>query len=125
MSNTEELAIPIVEEEVEVDKRLVETGHVRVKTSVEEVHEVLRDSVRRGIIDVERRPVGEFVTATPSVREEGDVLIVPVLEERAVVEKRLFLVEEIHLRRSTETVPVELPTTRRVTRVAVEDTTDQ
>lgn len=125
MNNSDRIAIPVVEEDVSIEKRLVETGHVRVNTSIDEVHEVLRDTLRRGVVDVARRPVGAFVANTPSVREEGDVLIIPVLEERAVVEKRLFLVEEIHVRRSTETVPVELPTTRRVTRVEVEDTTDQ
>lgn len=117
------VAIPIAEEILRVDKREIETGRVRVRTQVEVVDEVLRDSVRRGLVDVERVPVGAFVTNTPQVREEGDVLIVPVLEERAVVEKRLFLVEEVRLRRTTETVPVEIPASRRVTRVEIDDQT--
>ena len=33
------------------------------------------------------------------VRTEGDVTIIPVVEERYVMEKRLVLVEELHVRR--------------------------
>ena len=36
------------------------------------------------------------------MREEGDVTIIPVLEEIVVVEKRLVLKEELHVRRVTE-----------------------
>ena len=34
----------------------------------------------------------------PPVRREGDVVIVPVMEEVLVVEKRLMLKEELHIR---------------------------
>jgi stress response protein YsnF len=35
----------------------------------------------------------------PSVRQEGDVTIIPVVEEILVVERRLVLKEEVHIRR--------------------------
>jgi stress response protein YsnF len=49
----------------------------------------------------------------PSTREEGDTLIVPVVEEQLVVSKRLVLKEEIHIRRErtqsrvSQSVPIE------------------
>ena len=46
--------------------------------------------------------------------------IVPVLEEMLVVEKRLLLKEEIHLRRKVETETFEAPVTLRKQRVEVE-----
>lgn len=62
---------------------------------------------------------------TPVVRVEGDVTTVSVFEERLVIEKRLFVVEELHLRRITSIDPVEIPVTLRRTEVEVErDTTE-
>jgi stress response protein YsnF len=45
---------------------------------------------------------------------------VPVLEEVLVVEKRLVLKEELHLRRKVETETFEAPVTLRKQRVEVE-----
>ena len=45
-----------------------------------------------------------------------------MIEERLVVEKRLFLVEEVHIFRSAVAEAVELPTTLRRTRVDVDRT---
>ncbi len=54
---------------------------------------------------MERVPVGRVVQEAPQTRQEGDTLIVPVLEEVLVVEKRLVLKEELHIRkRSSERV---------------------
>lgn len=52
-------------------------------------------------------PVGRQVEATPAVREEGDVTIYPVMEERLVVEKRLFLKEELRVTRTVRLEPFE------------------
>jgi len=54
----------------------------------------------REAVEVERREVGRFVDEAPPVREEGDLIIVPVLEEVLVIEKRLRLTEELVIRRS-------------------------
>jgi len=48
-------------------------------------------------------PVGRVVAEAPGVRDEGDELVVPVLEEVLVVQKQLFLREELRIsRRRTE-----------------------
>jgi stress response protein YsnF len=117
---SDDVHIPIVEEEATVSKRLVDTERVTVRTSSEEQHVVVRDQVRREHVEVIRVAKDEQVAEAPAVRFEGDVTIVPVLEERLVVEKRLFLVEELHLRRGVDHQAVELPTTLRRTRVDVE-----
>jgi stress response protein YsnF len=117
---SDDLRIPIVEEEATVVKRSVETERVSVRTSSEEQHVVVRDEVRREHVEVTRVAKDEEVADVPSIRVEGDVTIVPVLEERLVVEKRLFLVEELHLRRAVDHQNVELPITLRRTRVEVE-----
>ena len=78
-------------------------GPVRVVVSTRtEVIEEARDAeLNVADVDIERVPVGAEIDVVPDVRTEGDVTIVPVVEERLVIEKRLILVEEIRIRRST------------------------
>ena len=45
-------------------------------------------------------PIDRQVDVAPKIRIEGDLTIVPVLEEILVVEKRLILKEEVHIRRT-------------------------
>lgn len=59
---------------------------------------VEEDLVRESVV-VDRVTINRVVDVVPPVREEGDVIIVPVVEEIVVVERRLILKEEIHLRR--------------------------
>ena len=58
--------------------------------------------------------------SAPQIRTEGDVTIVPVLEEVLVVEKRLVLKEELHIRRRIITETVEVPVTLHKQRAIVE-----
>ncbi|RYF03720.1 MAG: DUF2382 domain-containing protein [Oxalobacteraceae bacterium] len=120
MAMSDDLRIPIVEEEATILKRSVDTERVTVRTASDERQVVVRDEVRREHVEVTRVPKDEEVAEAPAVRIEGDVTIVPVLEERLTVQKRLFLVEELHLRRTVDHQPVELPTALRRTRVDVE-----
>jgi stress response protein YsnF len=53
------------------------------------------------------------IDAAPPIRTEGDVTIIPVVEEILVVEKRLMLREEIHVRQTATTQSVEVPVTLR------------
>jgi len=112
--------VPIVEEELRVSKRQVVKGRVRVRTVVDTVEKVAREELRSETIEVTRVPIDREVTEAPAVRTEGDVTIVPVLEEVLVVEKRLVLKEELHLRRKVETETFEAPVTLRKQRVEVD-----
>ncbi len=114
-----ETRIPIVAEEAYVIKRTAHAERVTVRTLPEEEQIVLRDHVSREHLDVTRVPIDREVAEPPQIRTEGDLTIVPVLEERVVLEKRLFLVEELHVRRTTHSEPVEIPTTVRRTRVEI------
>jgi Domain of unknown function (DUF2382) len=53
------------------------------------------------VIEVERVNIGKIVDNAPPIRHEGDTTILPVLEEVevVVVERRIMLKEEIHVRR--------------------------
>jgi stress response protein YsnF len=112
--------VPVVEESAIIGKRQVVTGRVRVRTVTDTVEELAHASVQREDIEVTRVPIDRVVETAPEIRTEGDVTIVPVLEEVLVVEKRLVLKEELHIRRRVETETVEVPVTLRKQRAVVE-----
>jgi stress response protein YsnF len=117
---TDELRIPIVEETAQVFKRATTTDRVRVRTTAEEHPVTISEQLFRGHVVSHRVPVEQEITETPPIRTEGEVTIVPIVEERLVVEKRLFLVEELHLTRETVLEHVEIPEVLRRTRVDIE-----
>lgn len=99
-----EIVLPLIAEEIAVGKRTVETGGVRVhKTVREDVRRIDEPTVRERL-DVERVEINQFVETAPAVRYEGDVMIVPVLEEVVVTQKRLLLREEIRLTKRREQI---------------------
>jgi stress response protein YsnF len=101
--------IELVEERAVIGKRLVDSGGVRVSTRTEVQTEMVNAALQEFAVEVERVPAGRFVEAEEEARVEGDVTILPVYEERLVVEKRLYLVEEVHLRRVTRTHEIQEP----------------
>lgn len=101
----QELRIPVIREEVVVRTRQVERGGVRVHKTVGEREEVVEQPTYHEDVQVERIAIGQQVDRAPAVREEGDTLIIPVVEEMLVVEKRLVLKEEIRItRHRTQTI---------------------
>ncbi len=98
------VVIPIVEELLTVDKRAVITGGVHLTKHVTEREEVIDEALLRESVTVERVPINKIVAEAPPSRQEGDTLIVPVLEEVLVTEKRLMLKEEIRITRTQTTV---------------------
>ncbi|WP_119681254.1 YsnF/AvaK domain-containing protein [Indioceanicola profundi] len=91
--------IPLHEEVLSVGKKAVETSTVRVETHVHAREQTVEQELDSTTVDIVRVPVGRVVETAPEVRQDGDVLIVPVLEEELVVTKRLILKEEVHITR--------------------------
>lgn len=90
--------IPVVEEQLRIDKKLTETGIVRISKQVTERAETLTVPLAYEEIQVERVAINQFIDAAPpAVRYEGETMIISVMKEVAVVEKRLMLVEELHV----------------------------
>jgi len=112
--------IPLAEETATVGKRQVVTGRVRVQTVTDTVEELAHADVQQETVEVTRVPIDRIVETTPEIRTEGDLTIVPVLEEVLVVEKRLVLKEELHIRRRATTETVVVPITLRKQRAVVE-----
>jgi stress response protein YsnF len=95
--------IPVIEEQVGVGTRTVETGRgVRIHKAVTEHAVAIDERLLREDVQVTRVPVDRVVARdqAPAVRYEGDTLVVPVLEEVLVVERRLRIKEEIRITRA-------------------------
>lgn len=116
----EERSLHLAEERLVVDKRTVETGRVRIRTMPFEREERVRERLASEDVTVERVPVDREVDAPPPIREEDGVLVIPVVEEFLVVEKRLRVTEELHVRRRRRVDEIDEPVTLRSTRAVVE-----
>ena len=117
--------IPIIEEHAIVERHEVQTDHVRVRTVVEEKQTDVVARIAREELIVERRRVEREVAIAPPPVEEGDTLIVSVVEERLVVEKRLFVIEELVVRRVAHVEDVHMPTTLKTMHAVVEQDSAQ
>jgi uncharacterized protein (TIGR02271 family) len=115
--------LPVGEERLHVAKRDVLSGRVRISTATDTIEEVVRQELQSVRAEVERVPIDRYLEpgeALPQPRTEGDLTIIPVLEEVLVVEKRLLLREELHIRREASVEDVEIPVTLRRQRAVVE-----
>jgi stress response protein YsnF len=109
------LVVPVVQEEANVT-RVVHTNRVEIAKTVHERMETVDEPLLSEEVEIERvtinRPLksasislgdGKAAAMEESqaaqVRREGDVLIIPLVEEVLVVEKRLVLREEVRIRK--------------------------
>jgi len=95
----QKLVFPVIEEQAFVDKRVIETGKVRISKQISEREELIDVPLFREEVTVERIPVNQYVDQPPQVRHEGDVMIIPVVQEQLVMQRRLVLVEELRVRK--------------------------
>lgn len=122
-ARTDGEVIPLVEDEVRVSTRDVVTGRVRVRTVTDTVEDVVRQELQGVRADVERLPVDQMLdpgSPPPRPRVEGNVTVVPIVEEILVVEKRLLLKEEVRITLTDTTDSVEVPVQLRRQRAVIE-----
>jgi len=91
--------IPVVEERVKIQTRTRESGTVAIHKRVHERTEVVDQPLQSEEVEIERIPVNRVVEASIPPRYEGDTMVISLLEELLVVEKRLLLREEVHIKK--------------------------
>lgn len=121
----ETIVMPLAVEDAVVSKRVRRTL-VRASRTTSNRSEAVEVDLKQEQVVIERVAIGRIVDAVPPVRQEGDVTIMPVVEEELVVVRRLVLKEEVYIRRVQTTVSqVETVTLRQqhvsVTRTALDD----
>jgi uncharacterized protein (TIGR02271 family) len=95
-------------EELRIGKRLEKKGEVRVSKHVETEHVSQQVPLRREEVHVERRPVERMVGSAAEMRD--DEIVVPVMGEEAVIEKRPVVKEEIVISKEPTTVQEQVET---------------
>ncbi|MGN7871715.1 YsnF/AvaK domain-containing protein [Paracoccus sp. 22332] len=117
---TERDFIPVVEETATVSTRRVVSGRVRIATQTEEINHLLPTDLASVEVDVVRVPMDRRIDTIPDVVTEGEVTIIPVVEERLVVTRELYLREEIHVHRIEHKETIDVPATTRRQTVQIE-----
>ena len=100
---TGETVLPLLAEELAVSKQIVETGRVQVSRVTHEREQLIDELLAHETVEIDRTPIGRQVEAMPAVKEEGDTIVIPIVEEVLVIERRLFLKEEVRVRRVRST----------------------
>lgn len=99
LATSGETIVPVIEEQLRVETRDVETGRIRVSKRVETSETVVDEPLFEEGYDIERVPANRVLKSPAEPRYEGDTLVLPVVEEVLVVEKRLVLREELRITR--------------------------
>lgn len=97
-----ELVATVAEERLCVEKVPKLRSIVQIRVTPETRRQTVGVPLHEEHAKVKRVRVERWVDEAPQIREQGDTLIVPVVEEVLVLEKRLKLVEEIHVTRTRE-----------------------
>jgi len=95
----EEVIVPVHTEQAEMTRRSTVTGRVTVSTVTKARDELIDELLTNEHAEIERVPIRQLVDEVPGIREEGDTTVIPVVEEVLIVERRLFLKEEVRVRR--------------------------
>lgn len=99
----EPITVPVYDETAWVEKRIVDTGRgVRIHKTVAEHPCQIDERLMREDVEVSHVPVDRIVPLdqAPVTRYEGETLVVPIVEEVLVVERRLRIKEELHITRT-------------------------
>ncbi len=92
-------SLSLLEEQISLVRRRIAGDTIRVSTVTNRVEKHVAEAIVHERVEVEHVAIGRPVDVVPPVREEGDVTIIPVVEEVVFIEKRLIFKEEVHLRR--------------------------
>src|SRR6478672_3319631 len=95
----EDLRIPLHVEEVSVSRREIKKANVRIALIAGTREQLIDEELAHVRVEIERVPIDRTIEAVPPIRQEGDITIIPVVEEVVVVERRLVLKEEVRVRR--------------------------
>lgn len=91
------ITIPLASEEVELSKRAVQQAVVRIQTKVREEERIIETRLLKDEVTVERVEMNRPIESPMEPRYEGEVLVIPVIEEVLVVSKQLVLKEELRI----------------------------
>jgi uncharacterized protein (TIGR02271 family) len=123
-AESDEIVIPVLAEELTVETHRVARGKVQIHKRIETREELVDTPHVSEQVVVERIAVNKLVEdVPPEPRTEDGVLIIPLIEEILVVEKRLLIREEVRVskRRTTTNTPQKVVLRREVIDIERQD----
>ena len=99
VENDGEMKIPLFEETVSVSKHVVPTSKVQISRVTHSQEQLIDELLHHEQIEIERTAVNKPIDTMPSIRQEEDIIVIPVVEEVVRVERSLLLKEEVRIRR--------------------------
>jgi uncharacterized protein (TIGR02271 family) len=119
----EQVRIPVYEERLHADARPVDLGEVRIHKAVERVPTTTTRSVEREEVEIERVRLDRLLDQPVEPYQDGEWLVVPVMEEVLVITKQLVLTEEVRIRTKRVSEEQEVYEILRREHVWIEDAT--
>ncbi len=105
------IVVPVIDEQLTVNKVTIETGKVVIQKTIEEINEVLNIPLLHDEYAIERTPFNTYIDNAPQMRQEDDTIVIPVVKE--IMIKQLVLAEEIRItKRVLQTTGTETVTLR-------------
>jgi stress response protein YsnF len=96
---TKDLRTPLHVEEISVSRCEIKKANVQVALVTGTREQLIDEELTDVRVEIERFSIDQTVEAVPPIRQEGDITIIPVVEEVVIVERRLVLKEEVRVRR--------------------------
>jgi uncharacterized protein (TIGR02271 family) len=125
-TNNNVIVVPVIEEHLVVTSQQIETGKVHIKKRVKEEHVSVNIPVIREGYDVQRiAGKKDLLLEHPPIRYEGENIIIPVVREVMVIEKRYEVLEEVHIIKTTSETPHQQEVTLKKETVEVQRTNTQ
>jgi uncharacterized protein (TIGR02271 family) len=106
-NGSHEKVLQVIQEFPVIKKEIVETGKVHIRKTVTEEQVSVNLPIISESYNIERVPVNKvFDTPPAAFRYEGDVMVIPVMKEITIVQKRYEVVEELRIVRQTTETPL-------------------
>lgn len=102
---SEAMVVPVIEEVLTTETPWREAGTVTLHLRTEETPETVEEYVTREELEIAEVAVGRVLAdgEVPAQRQEGETLIIPVIEERLVMVKQRVLVKEMRVSKRSQT----------------------
>jgi len=102
---SEAMVVPVIEEVLTTETPWREAGTVTLHLRTEETPETVEEYVTREELEIAEVAVGRVLAdgEVPAQRQEGETLIIPVIEERLVMVKQRVLIKEMRVSKRSRT----------------------
>lgn len=99
----EAVSMPLAEEQATISKQRKVHSRISLTRSTQQVEKLLETELTHEHVEIEHVPMNYQVADDYSseIRQEGDVFIIPVIEEQVEIITKRVLKEEIHIHKHT------------------------